>query len=526
MAVTLVIFSGPLKGKRFTLTNPGRYAVGRAPDCQVRLPDNPAFRSVSRRHFALDIQDPHPQLRDLGSLNGTFLNDRLIGRRPAHAAGSPSPWFALKDGDRIRAGEVVFVVRPAGEAVCDVCGRPVPETAQNQARGGRGELLCARCRSRAEKTVLLGDAGSGVEATVLMTGEDLPERGECFKCGRDLPEGAGLLCPVCRNEPETVLESLVAQAESGEPALAGLKDIRIVRQLGRGSSGTAFLIENRRTQARAALKMLLPEVAASDRAKRMFQREMEISRILDHPNVVRVLDIGRYRDVFFYFMEFCDGGSLDKLRDRRGGRLPLDEALSIAFQVLDGLEYIHTVEIPRIQLADGRIGQGRGLVHRDLKPANIFLTGDGKDRRAKIADVGVGKAFDTAGLSGHTRTGAVAGTPVFMPRFQVVNFKYAKPEVDVWALAATLYNLLTGQFPRAFSPGQDPWMTVLQTDPVPILKRDPDLPPALAQVIDAALKDRSGPTFTSAAALKEALQESYEPGASSEAGSKGREAEP
>lgn len=510
MAVTLVVSAGPLKGKRFVLKTPGRYTAGRSPECQIRLPDDPAHRSVSRRHFVLEVKEPHLQLRDLGSLNGTYLNDRLLGRRPdgklGPASGSASPWFGLREGDRIRAGKIVFVIRPAREAVCAGCGRPVTAAEQEQARAGQGEVLCALCRSRAEKTQLLEETAGDGEKTVLLGSEDLPAaEGTCIKCGRVLSSRSGLLCPICRSEPEAVLRTLIVQAEKGEPALAGLKEIRVVRELGRGAAGTAFLIEDRKTGARTAFKMLLPEVAANERARRMFQREMEISKILDHPHVVRVHDVGQYRDVFFYFMEFCNGGSLDKLRDRSGGRLPLEEARTIVLEVLDGLEYIHTVEIPRIQLADGRIGQGRGLVHRDLKPANIFLSGDGPDRRAKIADVGVGKAFDTAGLSGHTRTGAVAGTPVFMPRFQVVNFKYAKPEVDVWALAATFYNLLTGQFPRTFSPGQDPWMTVLQTNPVPIRERDPALPPRLAEVIDAALKDRSGPAFTSAISLKEAI---------------------
>ena len=67
------------------------------------------------------------------------------------------------------------------------------------------------------------------------------------------------------------------------------------------------------------------------------------------------------------------------------------------------------------------------------------------------------KAFDTAGLSGQSATGSVAGTPVFMPRQQVIDFKYARPEVDVWAAAASLYAMLTGAVPRDLPPGRDPW---------------------------------------------------------------------
>ena len=90
------------------------------------------------------------------------------------------------------------------------------------------------------------------------------------------------------------------------------------------------------------------------------------------------------------------------------------------------------------------------------------------------------KAFDVAGLSGQTRTGSAAGTPVFMPRQQVVNFKYAKPEVDVWAAAASFYFLVTGQFPREFAPGKDRWQMVLQSDAVPIRARNSAIPARLA----------------------------------------------
>ena len=160
-----------------------------------------------------------------------------------------------------------------------------------------------------------------------------------------------------------------------------------------------------------------------------------------------------------------------------------------------------------VKLADGGVGTGKGLVHRDLKPGNIFLTGSGKDRIAKIADVGVGKAFDTAGLSGHTVTGNVAGTPVFMPRQQIINFKYAKPDVDVWALAATYYNLLTGFYPRDFPKGEDLWLVVLKARPVPIRQRKSSIPEKLARVIDKALIDDPEIIFQSAAELKQAIIE-------------------
>ena len=198
---------------------------------------------------------------------------------------------------------------------------------------------------------------------------------------------------------------------------------------------------------------MLPRVAFLKRARDAFLREAENTEALDHPNVVRFWDSGCAEGTFFFTLEYCDGGSLDQRIKECGGRLPVDEATTITLQALDGLEYAHRAEIPYVKLAGGSVGRGYGLVHRDLKPHNIFLSGTGSSRIVKIGDFGLAKAFDLAGLSGQTATGSAAGTPYFMPRQQVVNFKYAKPEVDVWAMAATLYFMLTGSVPRQLRAG-------------------------------------------------------------------------
>jgi serine/threonine protein kinase len=210
--------------------------------------------------------------------------------------------------------------------------------------------------------------------------------------------------------------------------------------------------------------------------------------------------------LFFFTLEFRDGGSVDRLIKERGGTLPIEDAAAIALQALDGLDYAHRAEIPQVKMAGGSFGRGYGLVHRDLKPHNLFLAGTGKSRVVKVGDFGLAKAFDLAGLSGQTATGSAAGTPYFMPRQQVVNFKYAKPEVDVWALAATLYFMLTGSYPRHFAPDQDRWFAVLETNAVPIRERNPSIPDKLAKVIDRALIDKPEIPFKSAAELKRALE--------------------
>jgi eukaryotic-like serine/threonine-protein kinase len=156
-----------------------------------------------------------------------------------------------------------------------------------------------------------------------------------------------------------------------------------------------------------------------------------------------------------------------------------------------------------LHYAHNALGPGRGLVHRDLKPANLLLSGSGRAGVVKVGDYGLAKAFDDAGL---TRTGETAGSPHYMTREQVSNFKYAKPEVDVWAMAASLYAMLTGVPPRVFAKGRDPWLVVLEAPPVPIRRREPSVPQDLAEVIDWALVEVPEITFKTAAEFKDALE--------------------
>src|SRR5262249_43807704 len=153
-------------------------------------------------------------------------------------------------------------------------------------------------------------------------------------------------------------------------------------------------------------------------------------------------------------LDYCEGGSVAGLMKQRGGPLTVDEAGAIALQALEGLHYSHNV-----------FGPGRGLVHRDISPGNLLLTGTGSARVTRVGDYGLAKAFDDAGLSGNTRTDETGGKPHFLPRQQVIDFKYAQPEVDVWALAASLYFMLTGAVPRVFPPRDDPWLVVLEEKP-------------------------------------------------------------
>jgi serine/threonine protein kinase len=288
---------------------------------------------------------------------------------------------------------------------------------------------------------------------------------------------------------------------SNLPAIEGHTTLR---ELGRGGRGAVYLARNNQTGEEVALKLMLPQIAANPRDVDWFLREVENTKALNHPHVVQLKESGYSDDIFYFTLEYCAGGNAVHLMRQRGGKLPVSEAVPLILQVLDGLAYAHTAYIPYVKLKDGSLDRGKGLVHRDLKPENIFLSTAGNSIIAKIGDYGLAKAFDLAGFSNLTMSGTKAGTPGFMPRQQVINFKYVKPEVDIWATAATLYYMLTGSYPRDFA-GKDPFLAVLDDKPVPLRVRDASIPQKLAEVIDLALIDSPAIYFKNAADFKQAL---------------------
>jgi serine/threonine protein kinase len=251
---------------------------------------------------------------------------------------------------------------------------------------------------------------------------------------------------------------------------------RVGHEIGRGAQGTVFLAYAVPDGSPVALKVL-HDIRPEARAR--FLREMQAVRALRHPNIVRFRAAGS-DPAPFLVSDYCPGGSIDRL-----GVLPPETAVPLALGVLDGLAYAHETELPEVGLADGTTRSARGLVHRDVKPQNVLLDGG----TARIADFGLAKAFELAGLSGHTHTGDVGGSAGFMPRAQILDYRRAGSAVDVWAAAATLYWLLTGSPPRDFPPGADPIAVVLREPPVPIRARVPAISRRLADTLDEALAE-------------------------------------
>jgi eukaryotic-like serine/threonine-protein kinase len=458
-AVTLSVVEGPDKGRQYRYSERTAAIAGRGEDCNVRIDEPGPLPLVSRRHCLFDINPPIIRVRDLGSRNGTYVNGEKIdrgaaGQTPEEAAAA-SPDLGgcdLVDGDRVTLGSTVLQVHVAAAPPQQVTEPSAPKT-------------CCAC--------------------------GLP-------VGVDTQATAGpALCDVCRVDLRRAGKAIVRRLKAGDIVLPESGGYSVVEELGRGGQGVVYLARHHRSGELIALKMILAQVEVQPRAEAKFKREIAAVEALAHPNIVSFREAGNIGAVFFFTCEYCSGGSIRDLITREGP-LPPQRAVALALQALDGLEHAHTVTLP-----DGSVG----LVHRDIKPANILLHDAGNGPVVKIADFGLAKAFDQAGLSGLTLSGTIEGTMKFVARAQLVDFKYARPEVDVWAMAATLYFMLTGQSPRTFENRADPVNVVLKDDAVPIRERDDKIPEPLAKVIDAALVEEPCITITSAAQLASALRE-------------------
>jgi serine/threonine protein kinase len=206
-----------------------------------------------------------------------------------------------------------------------------------------------------------------------------------------------------------------------------LGDYRLLRRLGEGGMGAVFLGYNEKADRRVAIKVLPTQQAANPAAVDRFYREAKSGRLLNHPNIARLIDCGQDAATkkHYLILEYVDGPSAQALLERFG-RLAVGDAVHIVLDVARALEHAHS----------------RNVVHRDIKPANILLTQSGL---AKLADLGLSKRMDETSHLTAARQGF--GTPYYMPYEQAMNAKGADGRSDIYALGATLYHLLTGEVP-------------------------------------------------------------------------------
>src|SRR5690348_5263031 len=196
------------------------------------------------------------------------------------------------------------------------------------------------------------------------------------------------------------------------------------RELGRGGMATVFLAQDLKHDRPVALKVLHPELAMSLGPER-FLREIKLAARLQHPHILTVLDSGETGGRLWFTMPFVEGESLrDRLRRER--QLPVDDALRIAREAAQALQYAHQ----------------HGVVHRDIKPENLLLTQDGN---TLVADFGIARALGSGAEQRLTETGLAVGTPAYMSPEQASGESDLTARSDIYSLGAVLYEMLAGE---------------------------------------------------------------------------------
>jgi eukaryotic-like serine/threonine-protein kinase len=263
---------------------------------------------------------------------------------------------------------------------------------------------------------------------------------------------------------------------------------RIERIVGSGSMGVVLQATDVPLDRKVAVKVLSPERAHSEEAKKRFLREARAAARLSSEHVTRLIDVGELDDgTPFLIMEFLVGSTLASVVARDG--LPaVYVAVDWAIQALDGIAEAHRL----------------GLVHRDLKPENLFLfERPGRKPIVKVLDFGTVKDLVTKATK-LTRSGATMGSPAYMAPEQVRG-EEVDARADVWAMGVTLYEILTGALPFGGDSVPQTLASILRDDPVPVQRRRADVPADLARVIACALSKDRAHRYASATELLEAL---------------------
>jgi hypothetical protein len=258
----------------------------------------------------------------------------------------------------------------------------------------------------------------------------------------------------------------------------------ILGELGRGGMGVVYKARHLGLKRVVALKMILVGAHAGGEELRRFRTEAETLARLQHPNVVQIYEVGEQGGLPYCALEFVGGGSLD--RRLADGPLRPDEAADLAAKLARAIHAAHQA----------------GIVHRDLKPANVLLTEDGTP---KITDFGLAKKLE--GASALTASGAIMGTPSYMPPEQAGGqAKTVGPAADIYSLGAILYELLTGRPPFRAATTMDTILQVVSEEPKPLTALKADVPRELELICLKCLKKDPRQRYATAQDLAEDLR--------------------
>lgn len=306
---------------------------------------------------------------------------------------------------------------------------------------------------------------------------------------RETPSGAAVPTeiPFGSSSPRRPDDDVSFLTPSDDPAYLGrLGHFEIARLIGRGGMGLVFEAYDSHLHRTVAVKVLDPGLADDEVARQRFCREARAAAAITHEHVVTVYQVERTADdkLPFLVMQLIQGETLEKklLRD---GRLPLPAILRIGMQVSAGLAAAHSI----------------GMIHRDVKPGNILLEDAGG--RVKLTDFGLARCIEDLKI---TRTGFVAGTPLYMSPEQAMGEKIDERS-DLFSLGAVLYEIATGQPPFSGNTPLAVLKQIADSQAKSVRSLNPEIPPWLNDLIQKLLAKRPDERPISAAVVAQTLAE-------------------
>jgi serine/threonine-protein kinase len=292
-------------------------------------------------------------------------------------------------------------------------------------------------------------------------------------------------------------DSMAAADSSASVPLPGIGEVfasryRLDAKLATGGMGTVYRATDSATGQLVAVKVLHPELSADAEVRRRFRRESSILAALDHPSIVRVLDVGTdAKDRCFTAMELLSGETLRERMERSGPMAP-KSLVAIVEDICSALSAVHA----------------HGVVHGDIKPENVFVTSTGEEVvGAKLVDFGSSKVH---GLERLTRTGEIIGTPRYMAPELLTGDGEPDGRVDTYATGVILYEALSGQCPfTERNPGKL-LMDVVLGRVTPLEELRPDLGAVVYAVVERAMARVRNERFPAAKVLAAAYANAAE----------------
>lgn len=240
-----------------------------------------------------------------------------------------------------------------------------------------------------------------------------------------------------------------------------------------------------------AVKKVLPHLAEKPEFTKMFIREARLAALLQHPNIVQVVDFGKIHNIYFIAMEYIHGKNLSEIMAKLRKGLTMDQAIFIVSKVCLGLEYSHSKK-------DDKSGKPLDIVHRDISPQNILISFAGE---IKISDFGISKSKSEPSL---TQPGVIKGKYSYLSPEEALG-KPIDRQTDIFALGIVFYEILSGTRLYKFDNPADSLRSIPEKTVVPIRELRPDIPEELNKIVMKCLEKDKKLRYQSAHEIYEDL---------------------